>query len=692
MTLKKKKIIIITPNIYFTGEKSKCTGCNRTLASASSLKQHRELYCRYREGKKTKPRATVRRDVVGIDDNEVQYSTFDRSIVRTHVSMNGLVRDYMLHMNDGRDFDVESVLMEEMPLVKQVVDKFDEFLIKGRMVLSAWFLKRDQVTHDVLSRERVYLSSLSTNIMLDFQHWYHTHALAIVKNLEKFNKHDSALEYDGMEALTLKFSLIRNLSGRGHFKLPDALKRKNAVVNIDISKECFKYALLSILHYADVKVHRERPSKYNSWLDELDFGDIDVSDVQIKDVSKIEKLNNLKINVHVWEKGLQGCIHNDRSVLAERTINLLLVVNSEGERHYCGIPSISRLYFHTKSAHNMQHMCDRCIRSFKHKEYLEEHYQWCSRGRLQIEQLPKHRHMQYNTFQKELSPLKVIYADIESYIQNDTHFPAAIASYQVWHKHFESTEQTHEKVNTWSGDECILEFLRYLDETAHKQHKHDSKMTFHNMILTIQQENEFNSTTHCPRCNIQFDEEKHCKVKEHNHINGEFRSALCRTCNLKLYLSRRTLPVIFHNFKCYDAHQIIKHGLGKFKHWQLSVIPQTKEKYMSLTARIPVDQTKEGRTIYFTVIFLDSFQFMNSSLASLVSNLDSLPLTEVLKRDYPTLTDCSIRRKGIFPYSYFTSLNTLQESTHQSRIEIKNDLNGTARSDEDKKFTQTPSQ
>ena len=112
------------------------------------------------------------------------------------------------------------------------------------------------------------------------------------------------------------------------------------MVNVNCNKDCFKCALLSILYYKDVKVHRERDSKYEQWLEELDFGDIDTSEVHIKrDVPKIEKINDLKINIHVWEKGLQGCVYNDRNVLAEKTVNLLLVVGSEGERHYCGISS-----------------------------------------------------------------------------------------------------------------------------------------------------------------------------------------------------------------------------------------------------------------------------------------------------------------------------------------------------------------
>jgi len=593
-----------------------CPNCRRTLSSATVLAHHIENYCRYRHGKNARQSA----------------------VARQSVSVNGLARDYEM-MSSYVVYDVERWLFAEETLVKRVFDKIDDFLVKGRLVLKAWFVKRNPATFEVLRREMIYVSSLPADIVHDFQHWYNRHTAGIIKNLESFQRRDSNLEFDGVEALVIKVNLLHNLSGRSFFKLPDILNRKKAVINVDAPNSCFKYALLSILHYSNIKDNRNRISKYSPWLDELDFGDVDASEVHIKrDVPKIEKLNKLKINIHVWEKGLQGCVYNDHKVLADKTINLLLVVGSDS------------------------------------KENLEEHFQWCARGRLQIEQPPKQTKFSYNALHKELSPVKVLYADIEAFIHEDTHYPAAISSYEVWHPHLTSIKQNRTKLNSWSGEDCIVDFLRYLDDSAQVQHRYDNKMTRLGMNLTIQQQRDFDSCTHCPRCNIKFNETIYKKVRDHDHITGKFRSALCHKCNSKLHVSRRTLPVIFHNFKNYDAHQLIKHGLSKFKHWQLDIIPETKEKYMTLRARIPVELTREGKQVYFNVVFLDSYQFMSSSLASLVNNLDSLPFTEVLQPDYPNLTNETIKRKGVFPYSYFNSLSKLQESCLPPRSAFRNDL------------------
>ena len=107
-----------------------------------------------------------------------------------------------------------------------------------------------------------------------------------------------------------------------------------------------------------------------------------------------------------------------------------------------------------------------------------------------------------------------------------------------------------------------------------------------------------------------------------------------------------------------------------------------------ITARIPVDKTREGKTIFYNVTFLDSFQFMSSSLASLVKNLEILPFTDVLKKDFPGISDDIIKRKGVFPYTYFNSLSKLQETSLPAREAFRNDLNGEECSSDEYEFAQ----
>ena len=119
-----------------------------------------------------------------------------------------------------------------------------------------------------------------------------------------------------------------------------------------------------------------------------------------------------------------------------------------------------------------------------------------------------------------------------------------------------------------------------------------------NLIMSAEEEERFQLSNSC----WIYDKLFHVgdnKVRDHCHITGKYRGAAHWSCNIKLKLSRKVL-VIFHNLRGYDSHLIIKE-IGK-SNVKVSVIPNGLEKYMA---------------------FIDSMQFMISSLDSLVKNLSN---------------------------------------------------------------------
>ena len=136
------------------------------------------------------------------------------------------------------------------------------------------------------------------------------------------------------------------------------------------------------------------------------------------------------------------------------------------------------------------------------------------------------------------------------------------------------------------------------------------------------------------------------------------------------------LPVIFHNLQGYDAHLFIKQ-LARLP-GDLDCIPSTEEKYISFSKKIKVDEYKcryTGLTIplYFEIRFIDSFKFLQTSLANLVGNLqpDNFDNTkEIFKGNVNLLT-----RKGVYPYDYVSSLEKLSETQLPPKEEFYSHLN-----------------
>ena len=118
-----------------------------------------------------------------------------------------------------------------------------------------------------------------------------------------------------------------------------------------------------------------------------------------------------------------------------------------------------------------------------------------------------------------------------------------------------------------------------------------------NSIMTEEEENLFKKSNRCWifKKPIDNDEEK---VRDHCHVTGKFRGAPHKNCNTNLQLTKK-VPVIFHNLKGYDSH-LIFNELDKFD-VKIKVIPNGLEKYMAFF-------------LNKKLVFIDSMQFMNSSL------------------------------------------------------------------------------
>ena len=117
---------------------------------------------------------------------------------------------------------------------------------------------------------------------------------------------------------------------------------------------------------------------------------------------------------------------------------------------------------------------------------------------------------------------------------------------EVWHT---SLRDRHPiKQRTWVGEDCVVQYLKFLDSKVHSLKFRESELCRKPMNFTDQDQLEYEQCNECPKCNSTFDK-THAKVRDHCHITGKFRSALCSRCNFRLRLRRRILPVIFHNLK-----------------------------------------------------------------------------------------------------------------------------------------------
>ncbi|GFW51080.1 uncharacterized protein TNCV_3593621 [Trichonephila clavipes] len=161
------------------------------------------------------------------------------------------------------------------------------------------------------------------------------------------------------------------------------------------------------------------------------------------------------------------------------------------------------------------------------------------------------------------------------------------------------------------------------------------------MVFSMTDEENFKSSTLCSICENPLNGDA---VRDHDHLTGAYRGAAHNRCNLNFKLANY-IPVVIHNLRNYDGHFLIQ-GIGKFKEKRIQCIPENSEKFISFTLS--------------SLRFIDSFQFLNTSLEKLAQNLK--PCQFHLCNKYFASNAQFITRKGCYPYEYFDSFSKFYET------------------------------
>ena len=193
--------------------------------------------------------------------------------------------------------------------------------------------------------------------------------------------------------------------------------------------------------------------------------------------------------------------------------------------------------------------------------------------------------------------------------------------------------------------------------------------------MTEVDEQHFKTMDGCHICGKKYTD-KDVRIRDHCHITGKFRGSAHHECNLKLRIKPEDIkiPVIFHNLLGYDNHFIMqqigeiakKHGYtnkkGEKQDLNINAITNNMEKNMAFVL---------GNHL----TFIDSFQFMSSSLDKLVSNLpkdDLIYTSKVFKGKRLDL----MSQKGVYPYNFmdsFEKFNQTELPTKEQFYSILND-------------------
>lgn len=486
----------------------------------------------------------------------------------------------------------------------------------------------------------------------------------------------------------LYFDIIETdtIAIKGYIETPKWLSNKKMTINIkNEDNKCFFYAValgFLVNKGVDITHIRKHTDKPGVLLKQLKENNIIINEdgltypvpLDSRLYNKFEMNNNIKLNVFAYtEEGKDKTVNaiylskNDYNKEAE--INIM-IIGDKSNYHYLYITDINKIYSkHGIEKRKHKSICYICGNSIL-TNHMEEHKKICNdinnkQYKPKIIMPKPGRLIKFKNFERTTRIPSYIVADFECVLipvedNNGTntrkilkHLPCSYALKVVSDE--EEIKELYKDIILYRGINDI-DTMNHFAEDIHKIqlditniYKRNKKMT----PLTKEQWKEYNKATKCYMCEGEFTD-KNYKVRDHNHITGDYIGPACNFCNLRRAPSRYFIPLVFHNLKGYDSHIIVQYlSRDKYK-YKFDGIPLNKEKFLSLTLEKETD--KENRLMKIRVI--DSLQFLLASLESLTeslkkSGIDKFKYMNEYFKDKTNL----ILRKNAYPYKWFDSFD-----------------------------------
>ena len=621
-----------------------------------------------------------------------------RTIIKqTDKALKGYTKSYEISIKNNKD-PLAQMQNTRKAIEHSVISLLDE--MKGLKYVETVKVTFNKISDGEIVEKSAYFNSKAQTII---NHTEINEALQMSKQnilnlISQWISEGSGWTIQSVDSHYLNIAKYEPMKGSSYIQLPNELRNSaKGLINMkNEDNECFRWCHIRHLNPQDKDPQRIKKTD-KQYVGKLDYSNIEFP-VGVKHYNKIEKQNSINISVFGYEDKQPYPIYVSKEKYEDH-MELLLVTENEN-KHYVLIKDFNKFMYNQTKHKERKHFCMYCLQCFSSDRVLNNHKENCIQvnGTQAIRMPNKYNNiLKFNNFHKQLAVPFVIYADFEAITekiqgcQQDGN-----KSYtEVYQRHVDCSfgykvvccydDKYTKPIQLYRGEKAVYKFLENMLKEV-KYCKNIMKKHFNKPLrMTKEDEDEFKKATKCHICDKEYEEytEKDIRVRDHCHITGIFRGSAHMDCNLQLRINPKQIkiPVIFHNLRGYDSHFIMqeigaivknntyKDKKGEEKQMNINAIPNNMEKYMAFML---------GNHL----TFIDSFQFMSSSLDKLVSNLPAEALKYTNKRfrkeKFKLMT-----RKGIYPYDYMDSFEKFNKTELPTKEEFYSILNNEHITNED---------
>ena len=202
------------------------------------------------------------------------------------------------------------------------------------------------------------------------------------------------------------------LKGSSYIKLPQELKNRGLINLQNKDNECFRWCHIRHLNPQEKDPQRIKKTD-KTFISQLDYSSIEFP-VTVKQINKIEKQNNICINLFGYEEKQKFPIFISKEKFTDH-MELLLITEGENN-HYVLIKDFNKFMFNQTKHEHRKHFCMYCLQCFSREDVLTEHKNNCIsiNGKQAINMPEKGDKVYFKNHHKQLAVPFVIYADFEA--------------------------------------------------------------------------------------------------------------------------------------------------------------------------------------------------------------------------------------------------------------------------------------
>lgn len=445
------------------------------------------------------------------------------------------------------------------------------------------------------------------------------------EEIQRFINNGSGWKLEKIINLQIITIKYKPFRGSSYIDLPEWIKNTQSCINVkNTDNQCFKWSVLSSLYPTK---NGERVSKYKQYENKLNFDGLTFP-VTIDQIKIFEK-NNENININVFQLSEN-----------KKEIEPLRIKSYDTQQPIDENKTLINLLLFSEN-----------------KKY---HYVWIKNFSRLMNHLTSHEHIKYWCF-------NCLQSFTTDKLLND-------------HREFKCVDHETAKLILPEKEKAIVQFTN-----EYKQNKAPFIIyaDFESLTVPTDENNIYQNHEGCSYgykiVSIYNDYTQPYKTyrgenavyKFLENINKDGEEIFKIVHELPTKYKKYRIPVVFHNLRGYDSHLIMEE-IGKITK-NLNVIANTPEKYISFS------------TDKFN--FIDSFQFMATSLEKLIENLAKAKDNKLFKYTLDEFNNNEninlLLQKGVYPYDYVNDFSIFEENKLPNKDEFYSILNNEEISEED---------